>query len=330
MSGRPIHEAAAGWRLRLAEGPLSDEEGAAFQGWLDADPRHPAAFDAALGVWDAAGDQADLPEMIVLRGAALESARRANAARWRRGVLPRAAAIAAALLVAVLAGAWLFGMPTVYRTGVGERELVVLSDGSRLSLDADTAVLVRYSNHRRQLDLLRGRARFDVAKDPLKPFTVAAAGKTVVAVGTEFSVERLDRQVRVVLYEGKVSVLKASATVPVGPARQPADAVLRPGAELVIADEAPVAQLASVDLSRSISWEAGQLVFDDEPLARAVERVNRYSDEKIEVEGQEAAGVLVSGVFTAGDTRAFVDGVSDVFPIDAKRDGGKIILAYSR
>lgn len=326
MSAAATHEAAA-WRLRMAEGPLTPAEDAALAAWLAADPRHPAAFDAAVCVWDAAGDEAQAPEMVVLRGAAIESARRAAATRWRRGVAPRLAAIAAVLVVAIFAAASLFGVPKVYRTGVGERELVVLSDGSRLSLDADTFVLARFSSHRRELSLLRGRARFAVAKDPLKPFAVKSGGRTVVALGTEFSVERLGGQVRVVLYEGKVSVLDRAAPVPVGAGRQPADAVLKPGSELVMADASP-AKLASIDPVRSLSWEAGQLIFDDEPLASAIERVNRYSDEKLAVADSAAGRVLVSGVFTAGDTDAFVDGVAGVFPVRARSEDGQTVLSF--
>ena len=131
-------------------------------------------------------------------------------------------AVAAMLLAAVFVGVLFVGLPQTYRTGVGEREVVALADGSKLSLDADSAVSVRFTPSRREMVLRKGRARFTVAKDPLKPFTVLAAGKTVVAVGTEFSVERLDGQVRVILYEGKVSVLARSspiatpAPIPVG------------------------------------------------------------------------------------------------------------------
>lgn len=329
------HEAALAWCLRLADGPLDEADRAAFQAWLDGDAGNAALFDEAVALWSGVEDQAGAPEMVVLRGQALESARRANAMRWtRRGLAsPRIAAIAATLLIAVFAGVWALGLPQTYRTGVGEREVVALADGSKLSLDADSAVSVRFTPSRRELVLKKGRARFTVAKDPLKPFTVAAAGKTVVAVGTEFSVERLGGQLRVILYEGKVSVLArpspiaARAPIPVGAGRQSADAVLKPGGELIIADAAPIAQLTEADLSRSLSWEGGQLIFKNEPLAAAVERVNRYADHKITL-GDEAAGrVLVSGVFTAGDTEAFLGGVTAVFPVRAEAHGETTVLS---
>ncbi|HEX6859957.1 MAG TPA: FecR domain-containing protein [Caulobacteraceae bacterium] len=330
----PAREAAVAWCLRLAEGPLDPTEREAFDAWLAADPGHPALFDEAVALWSAAGDQAGAPEMVVLRGQALESARRANAGRWTRDGRPtwRFAAIAASVMVAVLAGVWTIGLPTTYRTGVGERELVALPDGSKLSLDADTAVTVRYTQGRRTLSLKKGRARFSVAKDPLRPFTVTSAGKTVVAVGTAFSVERLGRQVRVILYEGKVSVLDdpplaAPRPLAIGPSRKTADVVLKPGGELVIGDTAPVARLATADVVRSQAWEGGQLVFRNEPLADAVARVNRYADHPIRLADAAAARLEISGVFTAGDTEAFVDGVTAVFPLRARQDGENTIIS---
>jgi len=328
-------EAALAWCLRLAEGPLVGAEREAFDAWLADRPGNAALFDEAVALWSGVEDQAGSPEMVVLRGQALESARRANARRWAHGALlsRRTMAMAASLLVAVMAGVWFIGLPTTYRTGVGEREVVALPDGSKLSLDADSAVTLRYTHARRQLTLKKGRARFSVAKNPLRPFTVAAAGKTVVAVGTEFSVERLGGQVRVILYEGKVSVLTQESLlatptpIPVGQARKSADLVLKPGGELIMADAAPVAQLASADLSRSLSWEGGQLIFRNEPLASAVERVNRYAERKITLADPAAGQVLVSGVFTAGDTDAFIDGVTAVFSVRAEQRGGGTVIS---
>lgn len=332
-------EAALAWCLRLAEGELALPERETFDDWLAADPSNPALFDEAVALWSAVEDQLAAPEMVVLRGQALESARRANMMRWARGRLlsVRATAAAAMLLVAVLAGVWLVGLPQTYRTGVGERQVVVLSDGSKLSLDADSLVTVRYTHARRELVLKHGRARFSVAKNPLRPFAVAAADKTVVAVGTEFSVERLAREVRVILYEGRITVLRqgsqvrAPKPVPIGPGHRAAELVLKPGGELIMVDTAPIAAIQPTDLSRSLSWEGGQLVFKDEPLAAAVERVNRYADRKIRVADPVAANLLISGVFAAGDTDAFIDGVTAVFPVRAEqRKDGVVISAEEK
>lgn len=322
-------EDASVWCARLADGHMSPEEQTAFDAWI-AQPANREAFDRAAGTWQAFEAVAAAPELIVMRGQALESVRRANRGRWARAVRRGPViGIAASLALAVVAGgAWLHFAPKAYVTGVGERRVVALADGSKLSLDAATEVDVRYLADRRQLWLKRGRAKFAVAKDPLRPFSVAAADKVVVATGTEFSVELLRKQVHVVLYQGHVSVLDAaryggearpvglaSARVAEGSKPPSADQALTPGRELIASVDAPQAQVIASDPARSLSWEAGQLVFNNEPLASAVERVNRYSDEKVAVDDPAAANVLVSGVFTAGDTNAFVIGITAVFPV---------------
>jgi transmembrane sensor len=132
-----------------------------------------------------------------------------------------------------------------------------------------------------------------------------------------------------VLYEGHVAVLGPANNLkgPPQPVRlatrgTPADQLLTPGRELVMNTAAPVATVMVTDPARTLAWEGGQLVFDDEPLGVAVERVNRYSTAKLAVGDAAAGQVLVTGVFTAGDTRAFVEGVTAVFPVRVREQGG--------
>jgi transmembrane sensor len=332
-------EQAAIWCLDIAQGELPRHEQEAFDRWI-ADPANAAAFEDAARVWNTADAVAEMPELIQMRGAALENFRRANKRRWA-GRLPTAwywgGSIAAVLLLALLTTMMLRVPTQVYQTGIGERRIAVLEDGSKLSLDADTEVDVRLSRNRRELALLRGRAKFDVAKDPLRPFTVTAGDKMVVATGTSFSVELLDRRVHVLLYEGHVAVLEAKneRSVPQrgaagGGQAMAADQALTPGRELVASIGVPVpATVTRSDPSRSLLWESGQLSFDDEPLSSAVARMNRYSTEQLAIDGPDAAQLRVNGVFTAGDTDAFIEGVTALNPVHVVREGDRIVLAQN-
>src|SRR3546814_12871860 len=87
------------------------------------------------------------------------------------------------------------------------------------------------------------------------PFTVVAGDKMVVATGTSFSVEMVGKEVRVLLYHGRVSVLDRTAPAPAGKELQ-----LEPGQEMIasVGAGAPPT-LVSFDPERSSSWEAGQL-----------------------------------------------------------------------
>lgn len=330
--------AAAQWAVRLADGPLGSEDTIALQAWLDADPSNAAAMEAIVESWRAVEAYAGAPELLSLRQQALQSAERAHRSHAPRGVRPRwMAAAAAACLVLVAGGGWAWLSPRAYATGLGERRVVALADGSRMSLDGETRVRVRYALGRRSLWLDRGRAKFEVAKDPLRPFTVRSRGEEVVATGTAFSVEVIGRQVRVVLYEGHVAVLHTSRgvrqTLGVGREQAPADKVLTPGHELIAAP-GPGPKLAAVlvrvDPVRSLAWEGGQLVFEDEPLSTAVARINRSAATPLAIGDAATGQVRISGVFQAGDTGHFVQGLTAAFPVRAEAEADRIVLSQDR
>ena len=79
----------------------------------------------------------------------------------------------------------LAGAPVLeQRTRPGQRLALSLDDGSVLDLAGDTWVRVRQTPHRRQVELLRGEAFFDVAHAAGRPFEVLTADSRV-RVGVE-------------------------------------------------------------------------------------------------------------------------------------------------
>lgn len=338
MDADPI-DAASHWCLQLADGRLQGDALARFQAWLDEDPRHRAAFDTVARTWQAFDASPAAPSLMAMREEALSHYARRQSRRWRRPAgmrRPMLAAVAACLLLAVAGWGWIQAQPDVYRTGLGERQLVRLDDGSQLSLDADTQVEVRYNHDRRQLVLRQGRARFQVMRDPLRPFSVSAGDRTVVATGTEFSVELLAAQVHVVLYEGSVDVLPRDAAASPPPSASPPspstvhrtrEMRLVPGQELVAGIDAADARIREVDAPRTRGWESGQLSFNDEPLGQAIERMNRYAGSHVLATGDvPSASLRISGTFTAGDNEAFVEGITGVFPVTVREEGPRYVF----
>jgi transmembrane sensor len=341
-----VLEAASGWCLKFAAGSLSTEDQQRFEQWIDTHPEHRRAFEDAVGVWRATAEVAAAPTLLALRREALESFERANRAKWAPKVawwqlgLGWKGKIAATVLLSVgVLGFWLYWAPSAYRTGIGERRVVVLADGSKVSLDAQTTVGVRYTEHSRALKLERGRAKFDVAKNAGRPFTVAVADKTVLATGTAFSVELLKDKVEIILYEGHVQVLSehpGSRPEPVRIRELPrtggsapligADPELIAGHELIVPVAASDAEIVAADPVRSLAWEGGQLVFMDEPLASAVQRVNRYSNRKLILGDERVGKIRINGVFSAGEADAFVEGITAVFPIRAHETSSGVAL----
>jgi len=347
-------EQAAAWRARLAES--ADLHAGEFSSWLAQDLRNREAWRCVQAPWDLLGQQATAPGVIRLRRAALAHAHvamRSNCLWPKRFRRPALLAAAAAGLLA--AGAILFWQQysaDVFRTGFGERRLVTLSDGSQITLDSRSEVRVRYTADSRSLALIRGQAQFDVAHDVTRPFSVTADGHKVVATGTAFDVDLLGPKLLVTLLKGHVVVLPQSApTIPWVPHATPAGAgsatpagaeslaasaagdamdriYLDPGEQLVMSSGA-LPQVTRVDIDRITAWERGEIVFDNEPLASVVQRMNRYGPRHIIIGDDRAASLRISGVFHEGDVDGFVSTIAAYLAVSAhERPDGAVVLTY--
>jgi len=333
-SGSPRDEAhvrrlaeAAAWRVRLIEEGAETSE--AFEAWIARDGNE-AAWEQVQQPWREVGEKATSPELMAARAGALARAHRQGRRRWSSSAGGR---IAAALAVVVIGASslggwqWYDAQPQVYRTALGERRVVPLPDGSKVSLDSRSVVRIRYTDDARRLELVSGQARFDVAKDVTRPFSVTARDQTVVATGTAFNIDLLGPKVLVTLIEGHVLVMKEPAARNAAPASaaKPRPIALNAGQQLVAAPSAPP-QILIASLERTSAWEAGQLAFEDEPLSVVAARVSRYSNRPVTV-APDIAGLKLSGVFKAGDVTTFVDVVTNYLPVEAQESAdGEITL----
>lgn len=318
-------EAASAWQLRLAGDP-SLEVSPEFQDWL-ADPANQKAFAGVSAAWNASNDFAVEPAILDMRQAALRRARRAGTGRWLPAAVIKhaAAAILAVCLFGGAAAYYLLTAPAVYATTIGERRVVSLPDGSRISLDSDTEVSVRYLAKARELTLDHGRARFDVAHDVNRPFTVTAGSQTVVAVGTSFDVEKIGSKVLVTLIHGRIVVKNTKPGVASPP---PKPLSLEAGQELIASINDKRA-IRAADLQVAKAWQNGSLVFNGDTLAEAVARVNRYTGHPIEVD-PAVASIRIVGSFNAGDVSSFISAVTSYFPIQATTTADDDILLEPR
>ncbi len=277
-----VRAEAAAWVARLQSPERDAETERAFRLWFDSDPAHAAAFDKATAIWEAIGGAAS-PAM----------------ARRRAPVRAMAAGLAVAMLAGA-AGFALLGHPA-YETRVGEQRTVRLSDGSRVVLNTGTRVVVDYSKGERRVRLVRGEAMFDVAKNPARPFIVAAEGREVRALGTSFVVRDEGRAIAVTLIEGKVAVSGKAEAAPV---------VLAPGQRLRAATAAAPPRVDRPRMEVVTAWRSGQILLDDTPLTQAVAEMNRYTPTPLSLETDRIGALRVSGIFKTGEMDAFARTVS--------------------
>ena len=303
---------AAAWRVRLQEADA--ESTPEFAAWLATDPRHVDAWKRVQEPWSLVGEHAAAPEIIGLRRAALADAHAAGRTRWRRSrrfVFAGRVTAAAALLAILVVGFffWEAQQPEVYSTRAGERRVVTLDDGSRIALDSRTEVRVHYTEHTRELVLEHGQARFDVAHDVTRPFSVNAGRHRVLAMGTAFNVDLFGSNLLVTLIEGRIVVLGD----PVAPPK-----TLDVGEQLVLSATAPPS-VAHVSLERATAWETGEIVFENDRLASVVARINRYAPAPVVVEDAATAELRISGVFHTDDVDGFVSTLVSYLPVQAEK-----------
>ena len=313
-----IDEAAAAWAARrLGDGP-ADEAG--FARWQAEDPAHAEAYVRAEAAWRLVGEGAGTEGLLALRRQALHRARRPA----RRPGLDRRAIAAglAAAIAAPAAGLWWTRRRgpegELFQTALGEQRTLTLSDGSRVTLDALSVMRVRYAEAVRSIDLVQGRAYFEVAHDAARPLRVHAGPRTVTAVGTAFAVRREPRETTVVLAEGKVAVSDHESPVTL--------ATMTPGQSMLLVDGVRAGAPTRADLDQALAWRRGQMVFDNVALADAAAEMNRYSTLQVVVADPSLRALRISGTFKAGETRAFVEAIQSYFPVRAESTAATVEL----
>jgi transmembrane sensor len=356
----PDDEAAELFIQRLY-GQWGPQEQAAFEARLETDGDFARAWKAVEEGWASLDRHAEAPEIMAWRADAIDDVRTANARRWTRSdrmrpPIPKWKIAAAVAGFCALVASWQLSpygyRPGEYRTGIGEQRIVELEDHSRITMDAATGLRVRLSKESRTVHLAEGQAQFSVAKDPSRPFKVIAGDRTVVAVGTVFTVEYIDGKVHVAMLEGKVAVLAPNlrpaaihSTAQSGAGSDPGDnqgelverstrsrtrADLQPsepgtvaelfltaGEALQVDQDGATALIHKADLAAATAWREGKVIFRTESLSEAVRRMNRYSRLQIEIDDPGLASERVSGVFEAGDTRGFVNALQRYLPVAA-------------
>jgi transmembrane sensor len=310
---------AAAWRVRLAE---NDREASPeLAAWLAEDARNAEAWQRVQDPWTLFAEHATSPEIIDLRCRALAHAHEAGRGRWvrsKRFASAHRLGIAAGILILAIGGLLVWDQqPDVYSTHAGERRVVTLVDGSQIALDSRSEVKVRYSAHARELTLASGQARFDVAHDVERPFSVIADGHKVIATGTSFNVDLFGPTLLVTLIEGHVVV--SSAPTFIRPASTDIPHInLDAGEQVVFSPKAPPS-VAHVNLGQATAWENGEVVFENDPLPIVVARINRYARHGVVIADTQTAELRISGVFHTGDIEGFVSTIAAYLPVRADK-----------
>ncbi len=318
---------------------LNEQDEAAINRWLEQSPENRREYNTALEMWDSLEYLADTPQVkSMVRSAA-------GARRVRRTGLFLPWAIAACLVLTTsvvfygditqLINGW---HTTVYATAIGEQKSITLSDGSVVKLNTDSQISVDFSSHQRRVALDRGEVFFDIAKDSTRPFNVRAGLQTISVLGTQFNVRKRGSAYTLAVVDGIVAVHREDSplalTAPDEIAAQSQSIsragdgyVLEKGAVMTFEDRATLSKL---ERDNYFAWHTGTVTFKDKPLKMVVEEINRYSQRKVVIVGEETKFLRVSGILPIQDVEQVLRGLEAAFPLEIDFTERHIIIRKKR
>ncbi|CAD5107790.1 FecR domain-containing protein [Zestomonas carbonaria] len=290
---------AVQWLVELQDGEPSAQRRQDWAAWRAAAPEHEQAWQRIETV------------NRRLRGLPTDLAHRALGApssRSRRDALKA---------LSVLLGAGVVGWQALehkpwqpwladHHTGVGERRDLTLADGTRLVLNTDSAVNVRFDQGQRLIDLRRGEILLQGAADP-RPLRVITPQGLVDRAGPQFSVRLDARLSRVSLFDGSAAIQPSvHSGVPLR---------LEAGQQVSF-DTHRIGTPGALD-ENSRAWTRGMLIASGMRLADFLAELSRYRHGRLGCD-PSIADLRLSGSYPLDDSERILALLPKALPVEVR------------
>jgi transmembrane sensor len=340
---RRSREQAALWLTRLDRGLAADERTDLRQ-WLGDVTNHKALVEMAR-LWRGMDIMSVLAELFPLSTSRLN---RPPARSFQNMLL---SAVAAASIVALLT-VFMLGQPPWklfapkatpmavpnegFGTGVGETRAVHPGDGSTITMNTNSAMVLIYSPRARDVYLLRGEASFSIQPDMSRPFYLHAGKRVLEAAGgADFNLRVLSAErLELTVSDGRVKVVPVADAVYIPEAPRVAPIIARRESlvyeqEFAVIEphEETVRRLEPTELDVRLAWQRGMLGLENEPLEQALSEASRYTNTEFVLADEALHRAHVSGYFRTGDVDGLLIALRLNYGIESRREGpNRVIL----
>lgn len=215
----------------------------------------------------------------------------------------------AASVSVILVAFFVFNKTTV-ATQMAETRIVMLPDGSEVTLNADSKIAfsrVRWFGDRGVS--LEGEAFFKVVKG--SSFSVATEQGTVTVLGTSFNVNARTSGFEVSCFTGKVKVESGEKQV-----------VLTKGMFTKLEDQG-LADAALFDVNKT-TWRAGDFYFERAPLSTVIDELERQFNVDITFSGDGSR--LYTGYFSRKNIDEALEMVFKPMSLNYQRENNKVTV----
>lgn len=182
--------------------------------------------------------------------------------------------------------------PFIVKADKGDKATVVLPDGTDVILNSASSLsyLGDFGKDERRVQL-QGEGYFSVAHDARRSFIVQVGEVEVQVLGTVFDVSAYsdDRDVTVVLLEGKVGISTPSASL-----------TMKPGEKMNYNKATGKLTTETVHADDYVSWTQGNLYFQNESLKNIMNALSRMYDVTIRIDSPRIADERFTGTIPGG------------------------------
>lgn len=193
----------------------------------------------------------------------------------------------------------------------GEKLIVLLPDGSRVWLNADSKLVYpeQFTGKERQVSLV-GEAYFEVKKNPDNPFMVQADEMKIKVTGTSFNVSAYpsDKKITTTLDEGKIMIGHYGSKFPLYE--------MRPGQTAVYEKGSSLCKIRTNEFYKDASgWKENRLVFRNTPLEEVLAVLSRQFDVNFDIRGTKITTFTYNFVCKANDLGNILETMASITPI---------------
>lgn len=211
------------------------------------------------------------------------------------------------------------------RTSAGERANVDLGDGSKVTLNAASKLIMpeTFSRQAREVEL-HGQAYFDIESDKNRPFYIHTQSGVVEVVGTAFDVRSYSE-------ETQFNVVVRKGTVEISHVEDPANKlIVNEGykGSITVADSRMKLEWVT-EPERYFGWLEGRLIFKEEYLSDVFKQIERWYDVQIEV--AESDSEILQKQFSADlktrSVREVMDVIQKAMDIEYRIEDNRILIS---
>ncbi|RBQ30407.1 siderophore-interacting protein [Arcobacter sp. FW59] len=194
---------------------------------------------------------------------------------------------------------------------------ILLPDNSKISLDANTSIDVKYYKTKRVVELSTGKAIFDVTSNKEQPFIINANKINIEVLGTKFEVINFDEQIAVNVLEGRVKVsAKDGKKISIVTTNQ----------SLNLDKNANKISLKDENINDKLLWIQGKYNFNQTRLDKVFDEFSKHLDINIVFESQKAKYYPISGSFDVKHFDNFLKVLPKIHRVKVVKQDNMIVI----